>query len=108
MVHLGSLFSFKTGNRGQVFTINIWFIGFGWLVIVLFRSHPAILLSVEGLVSIMFWGQRSCLFRWGAVTTEVIAGIWQSGGVSDYVQFAAVQLNSVDDLINGCKDVVVE
>jgi hypothetical protein len=56
----------------------------------------------------MFWVQRSCLFRRVAVTTDVIAGIWQSGGVSDYVQFAAVQLNSVDDLINGCKDVVVE
>ena len=95
-------------SGASLHNFNIWFIGFGCLVIVLFRSHPAILLSVEGLVSIMFWGQRSCLFRWGAVTTEVIAGIWQSGGVSDYVQFAAVQLNSVDDLINGCKDVVVE
>jgi len=31
-----------------------------------------------------------------------------SGSVGDDVQFATVQLNPVDDLINGRKDVVVE
>ena len=60
--HRGQVFT-ASGHRDQVFTINIWFIGFGWLVIVLFRSHPAILLAVEGLVSIMFWVQRSW-FEW--------------------------------------------
>jgi len=56
-------------------TINICFIGFGCLVIVLFRSHPAILLSVEGLVSIMFWVERS-----GVLSASCfVLGFWLCG-----------------------------
>jgi len=76
-------------SGASLHNFNIWFIGFGCLVIVLFRSHTAILLSGEGLVSIMFWvsvlgfewvksywGQVSTIDIWFVLVGCLVLGSW--------------------------------